>query len=76
MSIKDDPQYKYYITWLEDRLKKDSINQGQFELFKISESFFLEFCFRFNNQPKFNLFIDQLYRLENRDTIISSIIKE
>jgi len=73
MSIKDDSQYKYYITWLADRLNKNYINQGQFELFKLSESFFLEFCFRFNNEPKFKLFIDQLYKSENREILIKEI---
>jgi hypothetical protein len=75
VSIKYDPHYKYYITWLEDRLNKNSINKGQFELLNLSESFFLEFCFRFNNQPKFNLFVDQLYKSENRDNLIKGIIE-
>lgn len=76
MSIKDNSKYKYYINWLNNRLENKSINRGQFELFKISESFFSEFCFRYNNEDRFKLFQQQLYKSNNRDIIIDEIIDD
>ena len=74
MSIKDDVQYKYYINWLNYRLENKTINKGQYELLKISESLFLEYCFRFNNQHKFKQAQEDLYKTYNRDTTIDDIL--
>lgn len=76
MSIKDNSQYKYYLTWLNHRLEFGEINQGQYELMKITETLFLEYCFRYNNQPKFKQSQDQLYKTINRDILIQDIISD
>lgn len=76
MSIKDDVQYKYYINWLDYRLEKGTLNKGQYELMKISESLFLEYCFRYNNQVKFKQSQDQLYKTVSRDSKIQDIFPD
>lgn len=76
MSIKDDDQYKYYINWLDSRLEKGTLNKGQYELMKISESLFLEYCFRYNNQPKFKQSQDHLYKTVSRDSKIQDIFPD
>lgn len=76
MSIKDDHQYKYYINWLDHQLEQGSINKGQYELMRISETLFIEYCFRYNNQPKFKQSQDQLYKSSNRDSKIQDIFNE
>lgn len=76
MSIKDDKLYKFYITWLDRRLELNQLNKGQHELMKITESCFLEYCFRYNNQPKFKQSQDELYKTINRDLVIQDIFSD
>lgn len=76
MSIKDDSQYKYFINWLNYRLEQGTLSKGHFELMKISESLFFEYCFRLNNQPKFKQSQEDLYKSINRDITIDDIFND
>jgi hypothetical protein len=76
MSIKNDHRYKYYINWLERQLEQGFINKGQYELMRISETLFNEYCFRYNNQPKFRQLQDQFFKILNRDSKIQEILDE
>ena len=75
MSIKDDNLFKYFINFLDFRLESGSITIGQYELLKISESYFLEYCFRLNNQPKFQLKQLQIYKSKHRDQVLEQLFK-
>lgn len=45
-------------------------------MMRISKTLFIEYCFRYNNQPKFKQSQDQLYKSSNRDSKIQDIFNE
>ena len=76
MSIKHNDLFKYFESFLNQRLEEDKISFGQYKLLKMSESYFIEYCFRFNSDDSFQLSQLQLYKLKNREEVISQIIED
>lgn len=70
----NDELYPYYLTWLLDRLDKNEINSGEYELFKISESFFLQYKSRYNKEYEFRNAQSGLYKSLQRQDKIDKII--
>lgn len=50
--MKEDYLYSYYLRHLDDKLIEGKLTNGSFYLLKISESAFIDFKFKFENNEK------------------------
>jgi hypothetical protein len=53
--MKDDYLYTYYLKHLSNRLTEGILSRGSFSLLRISESAFMDFKYKFENDPEFAL---------------------
>lgn len=50
--MKNDNIYPYYIKYLEQRLVEGKISRGSYSLLRISQSAFMDFKFKFENDSE------------------------
>ena len=53
--MKMDELYDFYINYLVSRLECSKISNGELKLLMISESYFIDFKYRFEHDEKFAL---------------------
>ena len=70
MIIKNEELYPLYVTYLEHK----NLTAGQLALSKISESSFMDFKKRYDDNPEFKKKIDNFFRTEVRDLKIEEIL--
>ena len=72
--IKNHGLYPFYISYLEYKKELDKISDGAMSLLKISESSFSDFVYDYENSPKLNKLINDLYKKETRDEKINDLL--
>ncbi len=71
--MKLDKIYPYYILYLDARLADNKIGKGAYKLLKMSNSAFIDYKYRFENDELFNERQLELYKSESRDKKIDDI---
>lgn len=71
--MKLDEVYPYYVVYLDSRLLDNKIGKGAYKLLKMSNSAFIDYKYRFENDELFNERQLELYKSESRDKKIDDI---
>lgn len=74
--MKKDEVYPYYIVYLDNRLNIGRLSKGSCRLMKISESSFMDYKYRFENDELFNKTQIELYKSESRDKKIDDLFND
>ncbi len=69
-------KYLKYLSYIEWKLRTHKITNGQYHLFKISESEYNKFANRLENDETFLQKIIKVVKMENRDKRIEDIVKK
>ena len=72
--MKNNDLYKYYLIYLDDMLNKGKINNGSYQLRKISEDLFNAYMDKYNINEKFKQKQDILFISEIRDEKLINIL--
>lgn len=74
--MKKDEIYPYYILYLESRLSTSRLSRGAYRLLKMSQSAFLDYKYRFENDELFYKKQIELHKSESRDKKIDDIFND